>query len=121
MPYSTPTDVRLRAVGMTEEVIPDVSSTSLNLTTCIAEADAEIDEAAAVADYVVPFDPVPERVAHLSAIGALARARRGLQAGNQTSAEDDPYWQEFEAGLAALRAGKLPESDVVTREDQQEA
>jgi hypothetical protein len=68
----------------------------------------------------VPFDPVPERIAHLSAIGALARARRGLQAGNQPSEAPDPYWQEFEAGLAALRAGKLPDSDVVTRDDQQE-
>jgi hypothetical protein len=120
VPYSTANDVRMRAVGMTEEVIPDVSSTSLNLTTCIAEADAEIDEAAFTGDYVVPFDPVPERVAHLSAIGALARARRGLQAGNQLSAEPDPYRQEFEAGLAALRAGRLPDSDLVTREDQQE-
>jgi hypothetical protein len=104
---------------MSDEVIPDVSSTSLNLTTCIAEADAEIDEAAAFGDYVVPFDPVPDRVAHLSAVGALARARRALQAGNQPSAQPDPYREEFQAGLAALRAGKLPEGDVVTREDQQ--
>jgi hypothetical protein len=105
---------------MSEEVVPDVSSTSLNLTTCIAEADAEIDEAAAAGDYVVPFDPVPERVAHLSAVGALARARRALQAGNQASTQPDPYREEFEAGLAALRAGALPESDVVARQDQQE-
>jgi hypothetical protein len=104
---------------MTEEVIPDVSEDSLNLTTCIAEADAEIDGAARAGAYAVPFDPVPERIAHLSAVGALARARRGLQAGNQPSAEPDPYRREFEAGLALLRAGRLPASDVVTRADQQ--
>ncbi len=119
MPYCTPTDVRLRAVGMTEEVIPDVSEDSLNLTTCIAEADAEIDEAAAAAGLTVPFDPAPERIVHLSAIGALARARRALQAGNQPAGEPDSYRQEFEAGLARLRAGELPSSEVVTREDQQ--
>jgi hypothetical protein len=110
----------MRAVGMTEEVIPDVSSSSLNLTTCIAEAEAEIDEAASAGAYVVPFDPAPERITHLSAIGALARARRGLQSGNQPSAEPDAYRREFDAGLALLRAGKLPTSDVVTRADQQE-
>ncbi len=119
MPYCTPTDVRLRAVGMTEAVIPDVSSSSLNLTTCIAEADAEIDEAAAAAGLAVPLDPVPDRIAHLSAIGALARARRGLEVGNKGSAGVDPYQQEFEAGLALLRGGELPSSDVVTRGDQQ--
>jgi len=119
MPYSTPTDVRQRAVGMTEEVIPDVSEDSLNLTTCIAEADAALDEAALAGGCQVPFDPVPERIAHLSAIGALARARRALQAGNQAGTEPDPYREEFEAGLVLLRVGKLPSSDVVTREDQQ--
>jgi hypothetical protein len=118
MPYSTPTDVRLRAVGMTEEVIPDVSSTSLNLTTCIAEADAEIDEAARAGDYEVPFAPVPERVHDLSAIGALARARRGLQLGNQPAAEPDPYRAEFEAGLALLRRGGLDLGTVVVSGEQ---
>ncbi len=120
MPYCTPTDVRQRAVGMTEEVIPDVSEDSLNLTTCIAEAEAELDEAALAGGYQIPFSPAPERIAHLAAIGALARARRALQAGNQAGAEPDPYRQEFEAGLALLRAGRLPSSDVVTRADQQE-
>ena len=67
MPYCIPDDVRLRAVGMTEEVIPDVSSSSLNLTTCIAEADGEIDEAARAGDYEVPFSPVPDRIRDLSA------------------------------------------------------
>jgi hypothetical protein len=113
MPYSTPDDVRLRAVGMTEEVIPDVSSTSLNLTTCIAEADAEIDEAARAGDYEAPFDPVPVRITHLSAIGALARARRGLQLGNQALTEADPYRREFEVGLALLRRGALDVGTVL--------
>ncbi len=120
MPYCTPTDVRQRAIGMTEEVIPDVSEDSVSLTTCIAEAEAEIDEAAGAGGYVVPFDPVPERIKHLSALGALARARRALQSGNQPATEPDPYRQEFEAGVALLRNAKLPSCDVVTREDQQE-
>jgi len=107
MGYCTPDEVRQRAVGMTSEVIPDVSSSSLNMTTCISEADAEIEEAARAGDYEVPFDPVPERVQHLSALGALARARRALQSGNQPSELPDPYWEQFEAGLALLRAGEL--------------
>ena len=118
MAYCTPADVRQRAVGMTEEVIPDVSEDSVSLTTCIAEADAEIDEAAGAGGYVVPFDPVPDRIKHLSALGALARARRALQAGNQEGAEPDPYREEFEAELAWLRSAKLPSCDVVTRGDQ---
>jgi len=113
MPYCTPNDVRLRAVGMTEEVIPDVSSGSLNLTTCIAEADGEIDEAGRAGDYEVPFDPVPERIRDLSAVGALARARRGLQLGNQPTAEAEPYRQEFEAGLGMLRRGEMDLGAVV--------
>jgi hypothetical protein len=119
MAYCTPTDVRQRAVGMTEEVIPDVSADSLNLTTCIAEAEAEVDEAAAAGGYTVPFDSAPERIQHLTAVGALARARRALRAGNQPEEEPDPYRQEFEAGLEALRSAKLPGCDVVTREDLQ--
>jgi len=107
MPYSTPNDVRLRAVGMTEEVVPDVSSTSLNLTTCIEEADAEIDEAARAGDYQVPFDPAPERIRALSAVGALARARRALELGNQPAADRGPYRREFDAGLELLRQGGL--------------
>jgi len=113
MPYSTPNDVRIRSVGMTQEVIPDVSSTSLNLTTCIAEADGEIDEAARAGDYEVPFDPVPDRVRDLSAIGALARARRALQVGNQPVEQPDSYRQEFEAGLSLLRRGQLDLGTVV--------
>jgi hypothetical protein len=120
MPYSTPTDVRIRAIELTIEVIPDTSADSLNLTTCIAEADAAIDEAAAAGGQTVPFTTVPAWVAHLSAVGALARARRGLQAGNQPSLPDDPYGLEFEAGLARLRGGEAPMGDVVTRADQQE-
>lgn len=118
MPYSTPNDVRLRAVGMAEEVIPDVSSTSLNLTTCISEADAEIDEAARAGDYEAPFDPVPDRVKDLSAVGALARARRGLQLGNQRSAEPDLYRAEFDAGLDLLRRGALDFGTVVASGEQ---
>jgi len=117
MPYSTPNDVRLRAVGMTVEVIPDVSSTSLNLTTCIAEADAEIDEAARAGDYEAPFDPAPVRIVQLSAIGALARARRGLQLGNQPSPQPDPYQAEFEAGLALLRRGALDLGTVAVADE----
>jgi len=118
MPYSTPNDVRLRAVGMTAEVIPDVSSTSLNLTTCIAEADAEIDEAGRAGDYEVPFAPVPDRVRDLSAIGALARARRGLQLGNQPAAQPDPYRRDFAAGLDLLRRGQLDLGTVVVSGEQ---
>jgi hypothetical protein len=113
MPYCTPDDVRLRAVGMTEEVIPDVSSSSLNLTTCIAEAEAEVEEAGRAGDYEVPFDPAPDRIRDLTAAGALARARRGLQLGNQAAEEPDPYWQEFEAGLGLLREGQLDLGTVV--------
>ena len=113
MPYCTPNEIRLRAVGLTEEVIPDVSSSSLNLTTCIAEAEAEIDEAARAGDYETPFDPVPDRILNLSAVGALARARRGLQLGNQRGAGPDPYRQEFEAGLLLLRQGQLDLGTVV--------
>ncbi len=119
MPYCTPTDVRQRALGMTEEVIPDVSTDSISLTTCIAETEAEIDEAAAAGGYTVPFDPVPERIQHLAALGALARARRALQSGNQPVNEPDPYRQEFETGLTLLRNAKLPSCDVIMREDQQ--
>lgn len=118
MPYCTPNDVRLRAVGMTEEVVPDVSSSSLNLTTCIAEADAEIDEAGRAGDYEAPFDPVPDRLRDLSAVGALARARRGLQLGNQPAAEADPYLAEFEAGLDLLRRGALDLGTVVVSGEQ---
>ena len=107
MGYCTPDEVRQRAVGLTGEVIPDVSSASLSLTTCIAESDAEIDEAARAGDYEAPFSPVPERIQHLSAVGALARARRGLQLGNQPAELPDPYWEQFEAGLALLRTGAL--------------
>lgn len=107
MGYCTPDDVRQRAVGMTAEVIPDVSSGSLNLTTCIEETDAEIDEAARAGDYEAPFDPAPERIRHLSATGALGRARRGLQLGNQPEAGPDPYWEEFTSGLQLLREGRL--------------
>lgn len=117
MPYSTPNDVRLRAVGLTEEVIPDISSSGLNLTTCIAEAQAEIDEAGRAGDYQVPFDPVPERVRDLAAIGALARARRALQLGNQASEQPDPYRAEFEAGLDLLRRGQLDLGTVVVSEE----
>jgi hypothetical protein len=98
---------------MTEEVIPDVSSGSLNLATCIAEADGEIDEAGRAGDYEVPFDPAPQRIGDLSAVGALARARRALQLGNQAAEEPDPYWREFEAGLEMLRKGGLDLGTVV--------
>jgi len=118
MGYCTPGDVRLRAVGMTEEVIPDVSSSSLNLATCIAEAGAEIDEAARAGDYEAPFDPVPERIQHLSAVGALAHARRGLQLGNQPAELPDPYWEQFGAGLALLRAGELDLGTVEVVDEQ---
>ncbi len=107
MPYCTPTDVRLRAVGMTAQVIPDVSSGSLNLTTCIAEAEGEIEEAARAGGYETPFDPAPARIRDLCAIGALARARRALQLGNQPTETPDPYRRELEAGLALLRQGEL--------------
>jgi len=118
MPYSTPNDIRLRAVGLTAEVIPDVSSTSLNLTTCIAEADAEIDEAGRAGDYEVPFDPVPDRICDLSAVGALGRARRGLQLGNQPAAAPDPYRRDFDAGLDLLRRGALDLGTVVASAEQ---
>lgn len=117
MPYCTPNDVRLRAVGMTEEVIPDVSSSSLNLTTCIAEAEAQIDEAARAGDYEAPFDPIPDRIRDLSAIGALARARQGLQLANQPNAEPDPYLREFEAGLGLLREGALDLGTVTVTDE----
>ena len=103
MPYCTPNDVRLRAVGMTEEVIPDVSSGSLNLTTCIAEAEVEIEEAGRTGDYEVPFDPVPELIGQLAATGALVRARRALE----LVGEDDPYRREYQIGLELLRRGQL--------------
>lgn len=109
MPYSTPTDCRMRTVGMNTLVVPDVSSTSLNLTTCIAEADALIDEAARAGDYAAPFAPTPERIRDLSAVGAIARARRALDLGNQEtlSAAFDDYQREFEEGLRLLREGAL--------------
>jgi hypothetical protein len=113
MPYCTPSDVRLRAVGLTEEVVPDVSSSGLNLTTCIGEAEAEIDEAGRAGDYEVPFDPVPERIRDLTAIGALARARRALQSGNQPQVGEEHYRSEFEAGLVRLRRGEMDLGTVV--------
>ena len=103
MPYCTPNDVRLRAVGMTEEVIPDVSSGSLNLTTCIADAEVEIEEAGRTGDYEVPFDPVPELIGQLAATGALVRARRALE----LAGADDPYRREYQIGLELLRRGQL--------------
>jgi hypothetical protein len=103
MSYCTPNDVRLRAVGMTEEVIPDVSSGSLNLTTCIAEAEAEIEEAGRAGDYEVPFDPVPDLIAQLAATGALVRARRALELGNG----EDAYRRDYQIGLELLRRGQL--------------
>jgi len=113
MAYCTPNDVRLRAVGMTPEVVPDVSSTSLNLTTCITEAEGEVDEAARAGDYEVPFFPIPGRIRDLAAVGALARARRGLQLGNQPAEQPDPYRGEFEAGLEMLRRGQLDLGTVI--------
>lgn len=107
MAYCTPNDVRLRAVGMTADVIPDASEDSLNLTTCIAEAEAEVEEAARAGDYEAPFDPVPARIRDLTAVGALARAARALRLSNQPADEPDLYWQEFEAGLALLRRGGM--------------
>jgi len=103
MPYCTPNDVRLRAIGMTEEVIPDVSSSSLNLTTCIAEAEAAVEEAGRAGEYEVPFDPVPNLIAQCTAVGALAQARRGLE----LAGGDDPYRREFEGGLEMLRRGQF--------------
>lgn len=118
MAYCTPDDVRQKAVGLTSEVIPDVSSSSLNLTTCIAEAGSEIDEAARAGDYEAPFDPVPERIQHLAAVGALAHARLGLQLGNQPAELPDPYRKQFETGLALLRAGDLDLGTVDVVEEQ---
>jgi len=117
MGYCTPDDVRQRAVGLESAVIPDVSSISLNLTTCIAEADAEIDEAARAGDYETPFEPVPERICHLSALGALARARRALCAGNQVEVESNTYWEQFAAGLALLRTGDLDLGTLVVGDE----
>ena len=109
MPYSTPNDCRVRTVGITTLVIPDTSSTQLNLTTCISEADAEIDEAARAGNYESPFDPVPARVLSLSAIGGIAKARRALELGNQDqlSRVTERYLTELELGLERLRAGAL--------------
>ena len=109
MGYCTPGDCRMRTVGMNTLVIPDVSSTSLNLTTCIAEAEARIDEAGRAGNYAVPFSPVPERIRDLSAAGAIARARRALELGNQEtlSVEFNDYQREFEEGLRLLREGAL--------------
>jgi len=107
MPYCTPNDVRLRAVGMTEEVIPDVSSAGANLTTLIGEAAVEVDEAGRAGDYEAPFDPVPERIRDLCAMGALAKACRALELEKQTTTAPDPYRAEFEAGLELLRKGEM--------------
>ena len=109
MGYATAGDCRMRVVGMNTLVIPEVSSTSLNLTVCIAEADALIDEAARAGDYTAPFSPAPRRICDLSAIGAIARARRALELGNQEtlSADFDSFQREFEEGLKQLRAGVM--------------
>ena len=98
---------------MTEEVIPDVSSGSLNLTTCIAEAEAEIEEAGRAGDYEVPFDPVPDLIAQFAAAGALMRARRGLE----LTSEDDPYRREYQLGLELLRRGQLDLGTVTVSEE----
>jgi len=118
MPYCTPTDVRVRAVGMTEEVIPDVSEGSLSLTTCVAEAEGEVDEAARAGGYETPFDPVPDRVRDLCAVGALAKARRALELGNQPAEQADPYRSEFDAGLDLLRQGRLDLGTVTVTGEQ---
>lgn len=117
MPYCTPTDVRVRTVGMTEEVIPTVSVDSLNLTTCIAEAEAEIDEAARAGGYETPFDPVPDRIRDLCAVGALAKARRALELGNQPAEQPDPYRSDLEAGLGLLRRGRLDFGTVAVSDE----
>jgi len=118
MPYCTPTDVRIRAVGMTEEVIPDVSEESLNLTSCVAEAQAEIDEAARAGGYETPFDPAPDRVRDLCAVGALAKARRALELGNQPGEQGSPYRSEFEAGIDLLRQGRLDLGTVKVADEE---
>jgi hypothetical protein len=99
----------MRTVGITTLVIPDTSSTQLNLATSIAQADAEIDEAARAGNYEVPFDPVPAHILNLSAVGAIARARRALELGNQeqSSQSTERYLTEFELGLERLRTGAL--------------
>ncbi len=109
MAYSSPNDCRVRTVGMNTLVVPDVSSTSLNLTACIAEAEALIDEAGRQGDYAVPFSPTPARIRDLSAVGAIARARRALEMGNQEtlSADLGGYQREFEEGLRLLREGAM--------------
>jgi hypothetical protein len=109
MPYATPNDCRVRTVGMTTLVVPDVSSAGLNLTLCIAEADALIEEAARAGDYTIPFAPIPTRIRDLSAVGAIARARRALELGNQERLLEvaDAYLQEFEQGLRDLRTGAM--------------
>ncbi len=90
---------------MTEEVIPDVSSAGLNLTTLIEETTAEVDEAARAGDYETPFDPVPERIRDLCAVGALAKARQALEMSEPP--EGAPYRREFEAGLERLRRAEM--------------
>ncbi len=90
-------------------MIPDVSSTGLNLATCLAEADEEINEAARAGDYEAPFAVTPARVKWLAAIGAVAKARRALELGSQAEpgGTTDAYQTEFQAGLALLRQGRL--------------
>lgn len=114
MAYSTPNDCRIRTVGVTTLVVPDVSSTALNLTVCIAEADAEIDEAARAGDYEAPLGDVnstapPTRIRNLSAIGAIAKARRALDLGQQKGegGAHDLYQREFARGLELLREGRM--------------
>jgi hypothetical protein len=114
MAYSFPADVRMKMVGITTAVIADVSSTAVNLTDLIAEADGEIEEAARAGNYELPFGDVssattPRRIRDLSAVGATAKARRTLEQGNQRveSATFDRYSREFEAGLQRLWGGAM--------------
>ena len=112
--YSTPTQCRQLTVGMTTIVIPDSHAANLNLNTCISNADSDIDGAANAGNYLVPFGSVssgttPSKIQYLSAIGAVAKARRALDLGNQGDISEvaNEYFNEFLAGLRDLSEAKM--------------
>jgi len=109
MSYATADDCRRISVGLEPAVIPDTSSAGLEFASCLAETDAEIDEAARGGNYEAPFGPVPERIRWLAAVGTVAKARRALELGSQE--EEGPvtaaYLDQYRQGLDLLRRGRM--------------
>lgn len=114
--------------GATELVLPAHVSIGTNTTpnigavgSMIAEVQAELDAAMAIAGYIVPLFPPASAGPTTGYAQAVGIAKKGVTArvletvfpnlpggpGSRTSIIDD-YRKEYQAALQAIRAGDLP-------------